>query len=153
MEDFSLPTSEKALPTEMQAETDRMLDEVLLTLKLERAIILLKVMGAWRVGSSHEIPTQDFWNTAPISLGILESAVETGEVVHLVDAGTSDKFGSRASVVISGIRSVACAPFLNPSGEVVALLYADNRIQQGAFSKADAETLQELANEMGRRLA
>lgn len=143
-------TSDLPLSDDLQAETDRLLDEVLLTLKLERALILVKVDSAWRVASAHEVPTEDFWNLAPISLGVLESAVAGGKVVHLVDAGTSDEFGSRDSVILTGIRSVACAPFQNSQGEVRALLYADNRLEKGAFSKDDVETLQELAQEMGR---
>lgn len=152
MEDFQLPTSDQPLPDKLQSASDHMLDEVLLTLKLERALTFAKIDGAWRVGSSHEVPTDDFWNMAPISLGILESAVNTKEVVLLMDAGSSDEFGARASVVLTGIRSVACAPYVGESGEVLALLYADNRIQTGAFSKDDGETLMELAAELGRRL-
>jgi GAF domain-containing protein len=152
MEDFTLPTSELPIPEELQAESENMLGEVLLTLKLERAITLIKIEGQWRVGASHEISTNDFWNQAPISLGILEAAVNKREVVVLMDAGSSDEFGGRTSVVLSGLRSVACAPFIGDGGEVLALLYADNRVQTGAFSDDDGEKLQELANEMGRRL-
>lgn len=148
----NFPTSDLPLDADLQGETDRLLDEVLLTLKLERAVIFVKVDSAWRVASAHEVPTEDFWNLAPISLGVLESAVVGGKVVHLVDAGTSDEFGSRDSVIITGIRSVACAPFKDSEGDVRALLYADNRLEKGAFSKADVETLQELAQELGRRL-
>ena len=152
MDDFSLPTSDEPLPETLANESENMLGEILLTLQLERALTLFKIDGAWRVGSSHEIPTNDFWNQAPISLGILQAAVEKQKVVVLMDAGTSDEFGGRTSVVLSGLRSVACAPFIGESGEVLALLYADNRVQTGAFSDDDGEKLQELANELGRRL-
>lgn len=152
MEDFTLPTSDQPLPDKLQSVSSTMLMEVLATIKLERALILAKVDGKWRVGVSHEVPTNDFWNLAPISLGILQSAVETQDLVLLMDAGESDQFGGRTSVVLSGLRSVACAPYVGSSGEVLALIYVDNRVLTGAFSKDDAQRLQDLADELGRRL-
>jgi len=154
MTDFDLskfPTSDSPPSEVIKRETDRMLDEVLLTLKLERSVIFVKPEGLWLVASAHEVPTKDFWNIAPISLSVVQSAA-SGETVHLVDAGLSDKFGSQDSVILTGIRSVACAPSLDSSGQVRGLIYADNRIERGAFSPDDVGTLQELAMEMSRRL-
>lgn len=149
--DFSnFPTSDHPPSDNIVQETDKMLDEVLLTLKLERAVIFVKLEGMWRVSSSHEVPVKDFWNLAPLSLGVVHSASQ-GETVNLMDAGMSP-FASRDSVILTGIRSVVCAPYTHPSGEVLALLYADNRIDKGAFSAADVATFQELAGELGRRL-
>lgn len=144
------PTSDESPSEEIRQETDKMLDEVLLTLKLERAVIFVKLDGSWQVSSAHEVPTHDFWNVAPLSLGVVSSAAK-GETVNLMDAGVS-AFASRDSVLLTGIRSVVCAPYTHPNGEVMALLYADNRIDKGAFSGADVATVQELAKELGRRL-
>ena len=147
----NFPTSDDLAPAEIREETDRLLDEVLLTLKLERAVILVKLSDSWCVASSHEVPTENFWNTAPISLSVVQTAAK-GETIQLMDAGNSDQFGSKDSVFLTGIRSVACCPYTNSAGEVRALLYADNRINKGAFSADDVATLGELAQELGRRL-
>lgn len=146
----NFPNSDESPSEEIKRETDKMLDEVLLTLKLERAVIFLKLNGSWQVASAHEVPTHDFWNVAPLSLGVVSSASQ-GETVNLMDAGVSS-FASRDSVILTGIRSVVCAPYTHPSREVLALLYADNRIEKGAFSEDDVATVQELAKELGRRL-
>lgn len=148
----NFPTNDTPLEESKREETDRILDELLLTLKLERAAIFVKGPDGWQVGSAHDIPTKDFWNQAPISLGVLHSAALEGKVVHLVDAGASDEFGSRDSVILTGIRSVACAPYADGEGQVTALLYADSRLEKGAFSKQDVDTLAELAREMGSRI-
>lgn len=142
------------LPPEpiVKDESVKMLDEILLTLKLERAVIFTKSHLGWVVACSHEVPTEDFWNLAPLSLSVIQSAALEKKTIHLVDAGASDRFGTQISVVLTGIRSVACAPYASPEGEVKALLYADNRISTGAFSPKDVETLEELAQELGRRL-
>lgn len=145
-----IPTSDEPPSEEISQETDKMLDEVLLTLKLERAVIFVKVDGKWHVSSAHEVPIKNFWNVAPLSLGVVYSAAQ-GELVNLMDAGMSE-FASRDSVILTGIRSVVCAPYKDGNGEVRALLYADNRVEKGAFRAADVATLQELANELGRRL-
>lgn len=146
------PTSDLPPEPHIKDEAARMIDEVLLTLKLERAVIVVKSNSGWTVASAHEIPTEDFWTLAPLSLSVLESAAATGETVHLIDAGSSDKFGNRDSVILTGIRSVACAPYRGSDGEVKALLYADNRLEKGAFKDEDVTVLEELAQEMGRRL-
>lgn len=145
-----IKTSELTPPPHTMDLTDGMLNEIMLTLKLERAVIFVKSELGWQVSSAHEIPTENFWSTAPISLKVIDDATR-GETVHLIDAGDSD-YASRASVVITGIRSVACVPVHNPQGEVGALLYADNRIAKGAFSATDVQTLTELAKELGNRL-
>lgn len=128
-----------------------MLDEVLLTLKLERAIIFVKDLIGWRVASAHEIPTKNFWTVAPISLTVVQSVALEGKPVNIVDAGDSD-FAGRESVILTGLRSVACVPVKNPMGETVAMLYADNRLETGAFSPADFETLIALGDELANRL-
>lgn len=128
------------------------LNEVLLTLKLERAVILLCDADGWKVGCSHEIPTENFWMAAPISQTILRRSIEQKEPVFLVDALGVPEYASQASVVISGLRSVASVPVLNDQGEVVAVVYADHLVQKNAFGPAELETLKELAGEFGRRL-
>ena len=148
----NFPTSSEPVNDRLKELCDRMMDEILLTLKLERAVILVRPANHWQIATAHEVPTRDFWNLAPISLSIVQSAVEKRESLCLMDAGTSSQFGGKDSVIIAGIRSVACAPYLNQSGEARLLVYADSRIDKGAFTPDDVETLRELAIELGRRL-
>jgi hypothetical protein len=152
MDEFTLPTSDQPLPEKLRYVSERLLEEILIELKLERALTLVNLDGTWSVGTSHELCIDDFWNQAPISLGILEAAVDKQGVVVLMDAGQSDEFGGRTSVILSGLRSVACAPFVDDSGDALALLYVDNRVHIGAFTEEDGEKLQKFANEFGRRL-
>lgn len=141
------PTDERI--QEIALET---LNEVLLTLKLERAVILLHDEQGWKVVCSHEIPTENFWVAAPISQTILRRAIDQKEPIFLVDALGAPEYASQASVVISGLRSVASVPVLNKHGEVVAVVYADHLVQKNAFGPAELETLKELASEFGRKL-
>ncbi len=136
----------------MTAElTDRFLDEVLLTLRLERALILTSDQDGWKPTSTHEIDLEDFWNQAPLSLTVLNETVETGKSVLFMDAAGADQPAS-TSIILTGLRSVVCVPVFDRSQQVVALIYADNRIEKGAFSSSDLETLEELAKELSSRL-
>ena len=125
---------------------------MLLTLKLERAVILLNDRDGWKVGCAHEVPTENFWLAAPISQTILHRSIQSKEPVFLVDAIATTEFGSQASVVISGMRSVASVPVLDQAGGVMAVVYADHLVQKGAFGAAELETLKELTAEFGRKL-
>ena len=144
------PTSDEPVPPSAQAETNEVLEEILLSLKAERVLIFLKVEGTWRIANAHEVDTRDFWVLAPVSLGIIHMAMK-GETVLLMDAYSSG-LGLRNSVILTGVRSVVCASHKSNSGEVSVVLYADNRITKGAFSEEDRSVLQNLADELGRKI-
>ncbi len=134
--------------------TDSFLAEVLLTLNLERALIFVNEVDGWKPSSSHEIPLEDFWKVAPLSFTVLENALEIRDALLFVDAAGAEQEVS-ISAVLTGLRSVVCVPVYprgDSSGEAIAMIYADNRIEKGAFSESDAETLKELAQELSERL-
>lgn len=147
-----LRVSDKPLAPRIQQIALDTLNEVLLTLKLERAAILLNDRDGWKVACAHEIPVETFWTTAPISQTILRSAIVKKEPIFLVDAVSTPEYASQASVVISGMRSVASVPVLDQYNEVMAVVYADHLVQRGAFGKAELETLKELTRELGKQL-
>jgi GAF domain-containing protein len=147
-----LTISDKPLAPRIEEIALETLNEVLLTLKLERAVILLHDRDGWKVGCAHEIPTERFWTTAPISQTILRTAILKKEPLFLVDAMETPEYASQASVVISGMRSVASVPVLDQYGEVMAVVYADHLVQKNAFGLAELETLKELTKEFGKKL-
>lgn len=150
MNDFAIGLS--PLSPSVQALADEALNEVLLTLKLERAAILLCDKDGWKVGSTHEILSDNFWVTAPISQTILRNSIKTKQPLFLVDAMSAPEFTNQSSVVISGLRSVASVPILDQFGKVMAVIYADHLLQKNAFGQPELETLKELAREFGRKL-
>ena len=147
-----LRVSESPLSERIQDIALETLNEVLLTLKLERAVILLYDRDGWKVGCAHEVPTENFWMAAPISQTILRSSILQKEPIFLVDAMSAPEYSNQASVVISGMRSVASVPVLDQYGEVMAVVYADHLLQKGAFGPQELETLKELTKEFGKKL-
>lgn len=145
-------TSDEAVATEIAEITDAMLDEILLTLKLERAAVLLEDESGWKIASTHDLPKDGFWTIAPISLSILKDAFDKEQPLMLVDAVGNSNFKDATSVVLSGLRSVICVPIPDSWGRMRGMLYADNRLASGAFSPDDLGTLTELGKELGSRL-
>ncbi len=145
-------TSEGPLPDKLVELATDTLNEIMLTLNLERAVILFEDSEGWKVAVSHEFPQENFWTVATISRTILQRAIYEREPLLLVDALSDKKFQGETSVVISGLRSVACVPISDRMEQVRGLLYADNLLASGAFSQDDFTVLKDLANELGKTI-
>jgi GAF domain-containing protein len=70
---------------------------------------------------------------ASFSRGIVEMAVEQKQPILTDNAVVDDRFQERASITLHTLRSIVCVPLML-RGEVVGVLYADNRIQEGVFN-------------------
>ncbi len=76
-----------------------------------------------------------------LSMGIANQVVRVGRPVLTVDAGRDDRFKGMASVEDLRLRSVMCLP-VEIGGSVDAVLYLDNRLQQGAFTEDDLDLVE-----------
>ncbi|MEN8149007.1 MAG: sigma 54-interacting transcriptional regulator [Planctomycetota bacterium] len=81
-----------------------------------------------------------------ISRTIAEKVLETGEPVLAVNALEDDRFREIHSISAIGLRSVLCLPF-RAQGEVIGVLYIDNRLQKGVFSHEHLRMLEALAGQ------
>ena len=64
------------------------------------------------------------------------------------DAAADDRFAHGQSVVIRGLRSLACAPLLGKSGDL-GILYLENNTAIGAFTHDDLSLLCAVAAQIG----
>jgi len=81
-----------------------------------------------------------------ISRTIAEKVLQTGEPVLAVNALEDDRFREIHSISAIGLRSVLCLPFRS-QGEVIGVLYIDNRLQKGVFSHEHLRMLAALAGQ------
>ncbi|MEZ6194423.1 MAG: sigma 54-interacting transcriptional regulator [Planctomycetota bacterium] len=81
-----------------------------------------------------------------ISWSIATQVSTSGEAVLCVNAAEDDRFGAEESVLSLGLRSVMCVPF-KVKRRVLGVLYLDNRLHKGAFSRTDFGILQMLADQ------
>ena len=81
-----------------------------------------------------------------VSWSIATQVSTTGQSVLCVNAAEDDRFGGRDSVLALGLRSVMCVPF-KLRQRVLGVLYVDNRLHKGTFSRTDFRVLQTLADQ------
>lgn len=81
-----------------------------------------------------------------ISRSVIRTVAETGQPVLTTNAITDPRFSGKASVVAHNLRSIQCVP-LRARGEIIGVIYVDNRIRAGAFSADDLELLAAFATQ------
>ena len=109
-------------------------------LRPERAIILEGgQVREGQVRACHGLEADQVLSGAPISLTILQDVCNAGQPLLLGDARAAPQYKDCWSLLLSGIRSVLCVPFLNAAGAVQGVLYADSRTKTGCFGPADLE--------------
>jgi len=77
---------------------------------------------------------------------VIRSVLESGEGLVTTDAQDDPRFSGQESVVIYALRSIMCAP-LRARGDVIGIIYVDNRAQTGIFSDKDLELLNTFASQ------
>ena len=81
-----------------------------------------------------------------ISDTIVEQVVSSGEAVLTTNAQTDPRFGKQASIVAFALRSILCVP-LKVKGELIGVIYADNRAREGLFTQRERALLSDFANQ------
>lgn len=82
------------------------------------------------------------------SASIVQQVMQTGQAVLTANAIEDDRFQDTLSIAAIRARSVMALPF-RVRGEIVGAAYVDNRLQRGAFGKAELATLTSLVDLAG----
>lgn len=86
------------------------------------------------------------------SVGAIEMALQSGDLVVSGDAMADPQLGSRPSVTLGAIRAVICIPLVILN-KTTGILYADSREPGKIFTELDVEILRGLANHAGMAIA
>ena len=81
-----------------------------------------------------------------VSQTIVRRVAETGEPVVTTNAQADPRFQAQESVVSYSLRSILCVP-LRSKGQVIGVIYADNRIKSGLFAERELALLSAFANQ------
>jgi GAF domain-containing protein len=125
------------------------MDTVIKLTGAERAYLMLRhgKTGELKVQAArnweHETLTQE---SATFSSGILHTAIENRVPLVTTNAQDDSRFQGMKSVFSLDLRSIIVVPLVLKD-EVIGVLYADNRIEQGVFSKDDIPLLTAFANQ------
>ncbi len=126
---------------------NRVIDEVITTTHAERGFVALRDETgqlAFRTARGMDqttIEDPEF----QVSKGVVEEVAQTGDPIQTSNAQLDDRFSSRESVMILGLRSIICAP-LKVLDQVTGVIYVDNRLKAGLFTQPDLELLTAIAS-------
>jgi PAS domain S-box-containing protein len=85
-------------------------------------------------------------NEFAISRTIIQRVIDSSQPILTTNAQEDPRFGGQESIVAYNLRSILCVP-LTVKGELIGVIYADNRIRSGIFKEADKELLTIFANQ------
>ena len=126
---------------------NRIMDEVIRVTRAERGFVMLcetdqgLVFKAARGIDQQTIEDPQF----QISRSVVDRVAAEGKPVLTSDAQMDERFNIRQSVVFLKLRSILCVP-LTVKGDVIGVIYVDNRLQAGIFSKDDLDLLSAIAS-------
>ena len=126
---------------------NKVIDEVIQSIHAERGFVMLKnEQGQFDFRVARGINHQEIYDPDfQISRSIVDHVKREGQPILTSDAQTDERFQSQASVVALGLRSILCVPLKTEKEGVTGIIYVDNRLQTGMFSKADLELLHAMA--------
>ncbi|MCR4405719.1 MAG: GAF domain-containing protein [Anaerolineae bacterium] len=81
-----------------------------------------------------------------VSRTIVERVGNSGVPILTINAKEDPRFAGRPSVITYGLRSILCVPLLG-KGQVIGVLYLDNRLKAGQFDQRDLDLLTTIANQ------
>jgi len=123
------------------------LDEVITALHAERGFLMLKnEAGEFAFRVARGLEQQNISDPSyQISTSIIERVKLGSKAILISDALEDERFNTQNSVLVLRLRSILCVP-LNYKGNMTGLIYVDNRLLSGAFSKDDLNLLSAIAD-------
>ncbi len=124
----------------------RVMDEVITVTRAERGFLMLRdaddqlAFRAARGMDQQTIGGPEF----QISRSVVEDVAQEGKPRLTNDAQSDAWLQKRQSVVGLRLRSILCVP-LQIKGATIGVIYVDNRLQAGIFTKDDLELLTSIA--------
>ena len=86
------------------------------------------------------------------SHSVVRNALANGEPIVTLDAQTDTRYNERDSIIAYALRSIVCLP-LRLRGEIIGLLYADNRIDKARFTENSVNLLLPIADQVTAAVA
>ena len=129
---------------------ESLMDEVILATHAERGFLMLfDEQGQLSFRTARGMDQQDIEESEfKISRGIVERAAKEATPLLTSNAQLDQRFDTRASVKLYGLRSVLCVPIIQKE-ETLGVIYVDNRFQNGIFMQADLDLLTSIASSAG----
>lgn len=133
---------------DLEEVLNQVMDAIIQLTGAERGFLMLfDEQGELEVKAARNLDKENLEEAEfAISRSVIRVVAETGDQVVTTDATEDPRFASQASVVAHGLRSIQCVP-LRTRGEIIGVVYVDNRIRKGVFDEADLAMLSAFASQ------
>jgi adenylate cyclase len=135
---------------DMDQLLDLIMDKAIEVMGAERGFLMLKDQEAGELAMQvarnmeERLTDKAKWQ---ISSNICSRVAGEGKPILATDAQSEDQFQGMQSVMAHGISSLLCVPLKLKSGEILGIIYLDNRVMAGAFTQESLELLEGFANQ------
>jgi transcriptional regulator with GAF, ATPase, and Fis domain/tetratricopeptide (TPR) repeat protein len=130
-----------ALESEVQGMVERMIDGLLELTQAERAFVVFRALGR-ELCTRREV--QSGSSNFAVSTSVLDQVTSSGMAMLSVDAAADGRLDRSVSVSHLHLRSILAAPLML-AGQVVGVVYVDDRLRRGAFDSHDLAMLEVFA--------
>ncbi|MEK7866495.1 MAG: sigma 54-interacting transcriptional regulator, partial [Planctomycetota bacterium] len=121
---------------------DAIMDIAIRELRAERGFLLLKdADGSIRFRAARNLDRETVEKPeSRVSMTVARMVMTGGEPILTSDAEADERFRERGSVSELRLKSILCAPLLS-RGQVIGLIYVDNRFVAGCFTEKSLDFL------------
>jgi signal transduction histidine kinase len=133
---------------DLQTVLDQVMDAIIqLTLAERGFLMLVDDDGALKVQVARNFDQENVSaESFALSRTVTSRVMESGESIVTTNAQEDPRFASAHSIVSQALRSIMVAP-LRARGNIIGVVYVDNRLKSGLFSEADLDMLQAFAGQ------
>lgn len=133
---------------DLQTVLDQVMDAIIQLTEAERGfLMLLDDDGILNVRVARNFDQETLDNTAfALSRTVTRRVLETGQPIVTTNAQEDPRFANQQSVVTHALRSIMASP-LRVRGQVIGVVYVDNRVRTGLFSEEDLDVLDTFAGQ------
>jgi adenylate cyclase len=127
------------------------MDAIVSLTSAERGILMLKTEGAEPIELIPHIARnweQESIEPSDLALSrtIIKRVFDEGLAILTTNAQADPRFDTQKSVITHNLRSILCVP-LKVKGEITGVIYADNRMRTGLFTRVQLELLTAFSNQ------
>lgn len=126
------------------------MDMAIKVMNAERGLLMLKdaQTGQLAMQAERKLETElaggKSWD---VSTNIISRVASEGKPILATDASQESAFQNMQSIIAHNIRSVLCVPLQAKTGEILGVIYLDNRMTSGAFANQSVEFLTAFAHQ------
>lgn len=134
---------------DLQTVLDQVMDAIIQLTGAERGFLMLFDDDGdlhVRVARNFDQETLSSSDSFALSRTITRRVVDSGAAVVTTNAQEDPRFAGTQSIVTHALRSIMASP-LRARGQIIGVVYVDNRMRTGLFSEKDLEVLDAFAGQ------